>query len=128
MIKNKKGGASLPAVALIAISVFVALVLLFFLFDDGGYIDLPKIQLGFKLTPADGDQGVPTDKCPKISADTGHACCAAPGGVLQATADILYIPASCKDCPADTAFKGKAPEGGGNMYMLCECQPCPGEE
>lgn len=128
MPNRKKGQASAKVVALVAISVFVILALLALLFDNKGYIDLSKIELGFKSMPAGGDPGVPTGKCPKISADTGNACCTTPGGVLQATVDILYVSASCKECPGDTTFKEMAPEGGGKLYMLCECNPCPGEE
>ena len=106
-------------------------LLLAAIFISGGLLawhyDWSKFRSTIENSNIDLNYENPGAKCPKTSADTSSPCCTATEGVMQATVDAIYVSASCK-CPSDTKFKEMAPEGGGTLYMICKCYPCPGEE
>lgn len=106
--------------------------LLAVIFISGGLLawhyDWLKFMPKFNSNPnLENPITTPPGECPKTSADMGKPCCRTlESGEMQAAVAAVYISASCKQCPIDTHFLQMAPEGGGNLYKICECNACSG--
>lgn len=119
--KNKR--ASMTKKAQLSPAMWAKFILLFGIFIAGtiallsyyGIITFPLFTENPDTTPN------PNALCPKTVEEMGKTCCkATESGEMQAVVSSVYVKAEC-DCPTPTTYLMPAPEGGGKLYIICDC-------